>query len=220
MPAVLVVPRGGRVGITVAPLRRPRLGEAAAVLVDCFFEDANIRAVYHPDPQWRAKALSHVFRAGLKDALGQGGPMIALDEADVVVGAAMWLPPGAFRLTRWRRAMLIRHALGIVLADPSSVPRQSRLTKAKDALHPAKPHWYLVALGVAEAARGQGIGSRLLAAGTARADAEHTACYLETADEDNVVFYQNAGFEVLDDDAYFLDHGPRVWTMWREPLPL
>ncbi len=207
-------------GITVTPLRRARLAEAADLLKDCFFEDANIRAVYHPDPRWRAKALSHVFRAGLKDAIGQGGPMIALDEAGAMVGASMWLPPGAYRLTGWRRAVLIRHAAGIVLADPSSVPRQSRLTRAKDAMHPPKPHWYLVALGVAEDARGQGVGSRLVAAGTARADAEATACYLETAEEDNVAFYEKAGFVVLRDDAYFLDSGPRVWTMWREPASL
>ena len=86
-------------------------------------------------------------------------------------------------------------------------------------LHPRAmpgPHWYLMALGVAPASQGQGIGGRLIRPVLARADAAGLPCYLETETERNVTFYRKHGFAVLTAEAP-PGHDLLLWTMARRP---
>ncbi len=80
------------------------------------------------------------------------------------------------------------------------------------------PHWYLMILGVDPPRHGQGVGGALLAPMLARADAEGLPCYLETAKNRNVRFYQKHGFRVLVEDT-MSENGFRFWTMRRDPRP-
>lgn len=49
-----------------------------------------------------------------------------------------------------------------------------------------------------------------------RADADGVPCYLETANEKNVPFYQKQGFSVIV-DTIDSTSGLRLWTFRREP---
>ncbi len=80
------------------------------------------------------------------------------------------------------------------------------------------PHWYLMALGVAPASQGQGIGGHLIRPVLARADAAGLPCYLETETERNVAFYRKHGFEALTAEAP-PGHELMLWTMARRPTP-
>jgi ribosomal protein S18 acetylase RimI-like enzyme len=71
-------------------------------------------------------------------------------------------------------------------------------------------------LGVARAAQGRGVGSRLLKAGTRRCDDEGLPAYLETQTERNLGFYRRHGFEVVSETLPRRD-APRLWSLWREP---
>ena len=75
--------------------------------------------------------------------------------------------------------------------------------------------------GSAAAARaglqGLGIGSRLLTAVCARADAAGAAAYLETDKPINVRFYERFGFQVVGEQEIL---GVPNWFMWRPPPPV
>jgi GNAT superfamily N-acetyltransferase len=57
--------------------------------------------------------------------------------------------------------------------------------------------WYLSIVGVAPAAQGQGIGTRLLEPTLADSDHAGVESYLETFDRRNLAFYQRLGFSAL-----------------------
>jgi hypothetical protein len=51
-----------------------------------------------------------------------------------------------------------------------------------------------------------------------RADSDNLTCYLETAKEINVTFYQKHGFEVVKEFPLGGKDGPPFWTMLRQPV--
>jgi ribosomal protein S18 acetylase RimI-like enzyme len=86
-----------------------------------------------------------------------------------------------------------------------------------DKHHPIdRPHAYLWFLGVAPAAQGRGIGSRLLKSATDRLDARAEAAYLETQTERNIALYVRHGFRVVSEHRSTPD-APLLWSMWRDP---
>jgi ribosomal protein S18 acetylase RimI-like enzyme len=80
-----------------------------------------------------------------------------------------------------------------------------------------KRHRYLMVLGVEPKRQGQGVGGALLQPGLELADRERVPCYLETAKEINVRFYEKHGFEVRR-KIDLPRGGPPMWTMLREPI--
>ena len=102
----------------------------------------------------------------------------------------------------------------------TGLARFSRLLALRtdmDKHHPLeRRHAYLWFLGVAPAAQGHGVGSRLLKVGTDRLDAAGEPAYLETQTERNVSLYQRHGFEVVSQHRARPD-APPMWSMWREP---
>ena len=72
-------------------------------------------------------------------------------------------------------------------------------------------------MGIAPAAQGQGLGSRLIAPGLARADTQRLPCYLTTGRAENLRFYQQFGFQVVADKLALVPGGPTAWGMRRPP---
>lgn len=98
-------------------------------------------------------------------------------------------------------------------------PRLLAMRKAMDEFHPMdRPHAYLWFLGVRPEAQGMGVGSRLLAAGLAKVDAQGLPAFLESSNEANVPLYRRYGFEVVRE--YRPGEGaPPIWAMWRDARP-
>jgi ribosomal protein S18 acetylase RimI-like enzyme len=130
--------------------------------------------------------------------------------------AAVWLPFEAVGPTPL--PMLIRAAPTILSATGfGRVLRLLALMEDMDKHHPMdRPHAYLWFLGVARAAQGRGIGSRLLKVATDRLDAQRMPAYLETQTERNVALYIRHGFKVISEHHPRSD-APRLWSMWRDP---
>jgi ribosomal protein S18 acetylase RimI-like enzyme len=171
------------------------------------------RAVF-PDPRRRARALRPFFRATVRDAIPFGG-VWALVDGERVDAVAVWLPPGASPWTARRKARATPALLRVLAADPRAFPRFVRYGANAERAQPEEPHWYLVVLSVRPDAQRQGLGSRLVARGIARADAEHLPCSLETSDPANVAFYQRFGFEVTDPALRLVPDGPTHVAMRR-----
>jgi ribosomal protein S18 acetylase RimI-like enzyme len=145
-----------------------------------------------------------------------------LDLAPDGHGAACWLRPGHTSLSAGRllRLGLPRWRLWQSLArlGIGGARRLSALVAyADEQHHRAMPdaHWYLWALGVEPALQRQGLGTRLLSMGLARADSDRKPCYLETNNALNVTFYQRCGFRIVN-CGQPAGHALTFWTMRRD----
>jgi ribosomal protein S18 acetylase RimI-like enzyme len=77
---------------------------------------------------------------------------------------------------------------------------------------PDEPVWLLDLIGVDPSAQGRGYGQRLLRHGLALAAADGRPAFLETANPDNVAYYERVGFGVVE-SAIAPGGGPQVWFM-------
>ena len=138
-------------------------------------------------------------------------------EGDSVVGAAVWLPPGAYPRGARRDAVSLLHDLRSVHRLGTRAFAGVRLYGEIDRAHRRveEPHWYLALLGSDPGWQRRGVGSALVTTVLERADREQTAAYLETQKPENLPWYRHHGFEVVDE---LRPRGcPTMWTMQREP---
>jgi GNAT superfamily N-acetyltransferase len=169
-----------------------------------------------PDPGRRAQVLRRFFTATARDALAFGAVDAAVADGRLL-GVAVWLPPGAFPWSARRKLRITPTMLAIALARPRAFPGFVRLGANSERLHPRWRHWNLETMGIAPPAQGRGLGSRLIAPGLARADAQRLPCYLTTARDENLGFYRRFGFQVEEEGLPLLPGGPTHWGMRRPP---
>lgn len=205
-------------------LRAAGPGDLDAVvdlLTGVFLDDPLMSAIAAAAPEPRA-ALGHLHRVELAahylaadpaaradsrvdlavDAAG-GAPLgVALwdapSSADVVgpLGPGNEPPPGL-------DLDLLGGAWELCLADAAQC----------EAHRPAEPHWYLYMVAVAPAARGRGIGGRLLGHGLKRVDAEGLPAHLESTTPGSRRLYERFGFRQV---AELAGSGlPVYWVMTR-----
>jgi GNAT superfamily N-acetyltransferase len=196
----------------ISRLRDDQNSKAAEALGRAFFDDPLMEYLL-PDESKRLAPLSWFMGRGAR--YGQlYGEVYTTDQVD---GAAIWLPPGKTDVTPFgmaRAGMLfapLRLGFGAFGRFMSAMNHAEELHK-RDM---SRDHWYLFILGVDPPRQGQGVGGQLIAPVLARADADGTPCYLETAKDKNVPFYQKHGFEVIVEED-LPKGGPRFWTMKRE----
>lgn len=163
------------------------------------------------DVPHRQRLLRNYFRADLSADLRHDDHLVfvAADAASVAIwrGVDRW----KMRFPDTLRVMWP----GLRAFGPS--PGLSVLRKI-EAVHPAEPHYYLDSIGTLPARQGEGLGARLMAVMTDRADAEGLPCYLESSNPVNEPFYIRHGFEVRD-ELHLGEDVPVMRTMWREPRP-
>lgn len=194
------------------PTRRDRRA-AVAVLAQALLDDPGWTSVV-PDRGRRGVVLHGLLAAVVADS---GSHARVAVRRGAVLGAAVWQPPGRFPMTWWRQA---RTAPRIVLPAAvlgREVRAVARLGAAVDAAFPQKAVRYLQVLGVSPDAQRQGVGAALLREGLDRADAAREETYLETAEEDNVAYYQHWGFGLEAPGGPISDGGPVMWRMLRPP---
>jgi GNAT superfamily N-acetyltransferase len=179
------------------------------VLADAFFHDDPYLWIVPDEGQRRLS--THAFFSIFAPACFAHGAVYMAAEAR---GAALWLPPGA-DLVPEHEADEFGAALATTAGPPECVQRTVQLFEMLGRHHPQEPHWYLAFMGVDPARQNQGIGSALLAAVLARADAEGTPAYLEASSPVNVRLYERHGFRVVRELR--VADSPPLFPMWREP---
>lgn len=189
---------------------------AAEAFTDSHCAYPAFRSVF-PDQVRRARALRSFFLATVRDGC-RAGEVAGVVEHGVVLGAAVWLPPGQFPWSAARKLAAMPSLARVATAYPSRWRTFLRYGTAAERAHPRDEHWYLVALGVRHRVQRLGLGRQLLADGLRRADSDGVACCLETSDPTNVAFYRRFGFEVINDDLPLVAGGPSHVAM-RRPAP-
>lgn len=176
----------------------------AATLADAFDGDPLMSFLVPARARYAA-----FFRLALRQNL-------AHDETWTVeglAGAALWAPPGKWRLGLREVLKSLPTSVRIL---GRGLPRALQVLRTIEAAHPPGDHYYLGALGTAKSAQGKGVGSAVLGPVLERCDREGVGAYLESSKADNVPFYNRHGFEVTR-QITLPGGGPPIWLMWREP---
>lgn len=185
----------------------PTLGH---VLARAFEDDPFLRFLMHKDDQ--RQRYGHLFHEVALRRIGL--PQGEVYTTSELRGAALWTPPGAWKMGAWQQlGMLPTFVRCTGLARMLKVVLGTHVVLRR---HPLPPHYYLFILGVDPSSQGRGIGRALLRPILDRCDRERAPAYLETAKESNIAFYQACGFRVTGEVGVPYG-GPRVWLMWRAP---
>jgi ribosomal protein S18 acetylase RimI-like enzyme len=168
-----------------------------------------------PDPAQRRRVLRRLMTGAARDASAFGAVTVAV-QGERMLGTAVWLPPGAFPWTSWRKLKASTNFLPLLWQTRGATSEFFALGANAEKAAPAEPHWNLQVLGIRREAQGQGLGSQLLQPVLSRADRDGVPCYLETADPANLPFYQRFGFE-FDRRHQLITDGPTHYSMRRPP---
>jgi ribosomal protein S18 acetylase RimI-like enzyme len=171
-----------------------------ALLFARAFQDDPILVHACPDADKPARWQPWLFRWSTWQGLRFGRLLGTAGDLD---GAAALVGPGGGQFTdddlerlRFDEAQAV---LGAEFWDHCGALVNAGASPAEAALHDAvpEPHWYLDALAVKPERQGQGIGSALLLAAIAYADADMLPLVLLTCQPRNVDLYKRHGFEVV-----------------------
>jgi GNAT superfamily N-acetyltransferase len=178
------------------------------VLADAFAEDPPMRWFLADAPN-RARRLRPYFRAVVPAYLREGELWVS----DEPVGAAVWAPPGAWRLPPRDQLRILPTELRVFGRRPlRAIAGQRTLARG----HPREPHWFLDWIAVSAAGRSRGVGSALMRPRLERCDAERTPAYLNAGSVRSRDLYLRHGFTISEEFRLPFD-GPPLWRMWRRP---
>ena len=130
-------------------------------------------------------------------------------------GATMWAHSDQSRELNNLQTMRLVWSL-MTKGEKGAAKRGLGAGEAMAREHPKAPHMYLFTIGTRKAARGQGLGKKLIRPMLDAADRASLPCYLENSNPANTGFYVSHGFERM---KLFEPGpgGPPLEAMWREP---
>jgi ribosomal protein S18 acetylase RimI-like enzyme len=174
------------------------------------FQDDPIFAWLMPNEANRQARLRRFFEIELRHVVLARG---CAWTSSAFTGAALCLPPGAWRLpTR----ILFAQGPSFARAFGARLPRAAGLLSAVERHHIHEPHYYFAYIGVSPEAQGQGLGTALMRPTLDRCDEEGLPAYLEASSERNAALYERLGFELKDEFRFA--GSPPLRLMLRPPL--
>jgi len=199
-------------GIEVRELRREDIPRLSEVLAQAFSTDPILNWAIRPD-EGKMGALRDMFRRGIQGNLRYGEETTTTD----LNACAIWAPPEALNEPNnpLDPILTLPHLIGY--SGLRRLRRMIAFSNACEKKRPSVPHQYLDIIGVHPDKQGQGYASALLCHTLRRLDAEGTPAYLESSNPRNNPLYQRLGFEITDEIQF--SNGPKMWCMWRTPLP-
>lgn len=158
----------------------------ARAMAEAFYDDP-VFGWLMPDDERRLARLRRFYVVELRHVgLGGGHAWTSEDLA----GASISAPPGSWRVPL--RVMLLQGSLFGV-----HVGRAIRLLGAVERRHLREPHHYFAHIGVAPAAQGKGLGSRLMSPTLGACDRDGLSAYLEASSERSAALYERLGFRLV-----------------------
>jgi GNAT superfamily N-acetyltransferase len=185
------------------------VAELVGVLARAFADDPFVGWLVRDDAR-RAAGFSRFFELAFRRLTMPFGEVYTNDDRS---GAALWTPPGTWKMGLAREIWMMREWAAI--CGWSRLIAVQLATRPIVAAHPREPHHYLFLLGVDPAMQGKGIGRTLIAPVLDLCDRDALPAYLETATDRNIPFYQGLGFVVAGEHR--IDDGPHMRFMRRAP---
>ncbi|WP_380930186.1 GNAT family N-acetyltransferase [Sphingomonas arantia] len=167
------------------------------------FQDEPALSYIIPDPTERAVRLPSLFHLLIESDDKSGLQYMTEDGA----AAALWRRPGQARLG-WKE--MLSQARPMVSALGPHLVRALRVSHAMEQRFPTTPFWYLHYVGCERSRQRSGLGAEVVRAGLAHVDGY--PIYLETADPDNIPFYEQLGFSITSHWRTF-PGGPSFWSL-------
>jgi len=192
-------------------MRPDDLDAVSAMFGRAFEDDPVMEHVFGPHANM-LEDCTRLYRMFCGSHISSGESLVG----DDVAGAALWAPPGTWRLGWSTQLRLAPRLLRLLKGRSLSVLRDfTRL----EHVHAAMPldHWYLSVLGTDPPRQGQGVGAAVMAPVLERCDEFAQGAYLESSKEANVPYYRRFGFEVV--EPFRFTNGPLIYPMWRDPQP-
>jgi ribosomal protein S18 acetylase RimI-like enzyme len=195
-------------------LEHSEVDAAARVLAAAFRDNPGILSVLPGlSEATRLRLLTPCMVGFTKSLLRYGVVEVVRDNAEIV-GVSLSFRPGEYPAPFFATVM---QAPGPLRAGLRTALRFIRVDHEMRKRHPHYRHWYLWLLGVLPERQGQGVGSALLKALSARAEADRVPCYLETDKASSVKIYERHGYRVEAEDVL-----PKIdlklWYMKRATL--
>lgn len=179
--------------------------QVTRVLARAFADDPAMAYLF-PDPKVRARRLPGLFGL-LFDGDVRHGMALMTHRGEA---ASLWRAPDRARVPKSER---LRAAPAMLRTLGTALPRALRLAEAVEGHFPTEPFWYLQAAGCHPEAQGQGLGRAAVQGGIERTG-EVLPCYLETASERSLRFFEALGFATIE-SWEVPKGGPRFWSMLR-----
>jgi GNAT superfamily N-acetyltransferase len=164
------------------------LSLAQALMDDPFYQAVTIDSAH--DAEKRNLVLAQYIDLAIAEAGAVGEVQYAGDD-----GAAIWLMNEVDSVAAEKHYAAKVKALSALLGE-EGFNNYLRICESMSANLPAELEgtWYLSILGMQSAARGKGLGQRLLETTLKRADAQHATSFLETFNPLSLPFYRRVGF--------------------------
>lgn len=176
------------------------------LLAEAFCNDPGLRWVIPESRDWERIATPW-FRWQLADAFRLGNAFTDASRR----GVAIWSRLDA-RTSLLRQFVRNTQLVGLFRHN---LPRAMQMQRVVGATRPRRPAWYLAYLAAHPDYQGQGIGRQLLEPMLALADRHNMPVYLECSNRENLSFYFQQGFNLV--ETLQLPDGPGIWPMRREP---
>ncbi len=178
-----------------------RAAEAAGALAEAFLREPVTSVFFPPEEGRRTESLRAMFEWAIDYRLRVGMPVLAVEDAGRIVGAATMRFPGQEALPRfaeeaWESVVRI--------AGPEAEARMEVYSEIQKRNLPASAHHFLVAIGTRPGAQGRGFGGRLLRGvqQVCLRDTSSSGVSLDTASDKNVEIYRRFGFEVYASEPF------------------
>lgn len=201
--------------VNIVSLQNYQIQQAAEILTNAFDKDPIFRYLTPKEEEQRVNTLRWFFFTFLNHVYVYQRIYTTHEE---VKGIAAWIPPEHSTENLLSMSELELAELNLKLGASKAEQFMSffSLLDERQKHDAPQPHWYLYLLGVSSDYWRQGIASSLIQPVLKQADKDGFSCYLVTATESGVSFYQKHGFEV----AWMgktLVGSPCIWTMKRKP---
>jgi hypothetical protein len=191
----------------VAPTRAESVG---AVLARAFQEDPVMSWLFPDAPDRRLRLLR--FFVNSVERVNRGHRLIF--GVNDLHSAALWDPPGTWRLTLWDQ---IRLAPAMLSTFGFRIFLVLKMLAQLERHHLAEPHYYLFAIGTEPELQCQHLGTTLMTPMLERCDREGLPAYLESSNPRNEPFYRRLGFAVTGEVQLPANEAPSIKLMRREP---
>ncbi len=201
---------GTQIEVEVRKIGASDVERVSDVLGRAFDDDPFANWMAQQDER-RAERIRHSMKVALTRMTMPFGECYTTNE---VQGAALWTPPGKWKLGLLQQLLLMPSI--VKTTGLRRVPAVMGGISAVEKKHPHPPHYYLMVLGTEPSLQGKGIGTQLMRPVLERCDREGAPAYLESSKERNLPLYERNGFRVTE-EMTVPNGGPKIWLMWRDP---